>query len=272
VLTYMSNITYRASGAIKDLDFGNGAHQHMNFDSRLRNTSLNLYKGSLSASWTFEHYADGKLRKVTDSNNGVFDRAFDYDHVGRLQEARTGSEARGGTTADGPFKQTYGYDVWENTTSRSYRIWTESPQTENVSFTDNRRQYCFYDNEGHLTSDFDAVYGYDAAGRQNQFMANVYIGGWPTQYPTQSVMEISQTFDGNSAPAKKTTINRWEEQVGEETQIRESTTTVYYLRSTALGGQVVAELDEAGAKQVGYIFAGGLRDRNAVHLELRLRC
>jgi YD repeat-containing protein len=259
VPTYLSNIAYRASGAIKDLDFGNGSHQHLNFNSRLRNTSLTLSKGSLSATWGFDYYADGKIQKVTDSNNGIFDRAFDYDHVGRLKETRTGSEARGGTTPDGPFKQTYGYDVWENTISRTHRLWTESTQTESVNFTNNRRQSWFYDNEGNLTADFDADYGYDAAGRQNHFVANVHVGGWPTSSPDQSALEISQTFDGNSAPAKKVTINRWEQLVGEEIQVQQSTTAVYYLRSTALGGQVVAELDETGYKRMGYIFAGGMR-------------
>ena len=113
--TYLSNIAYRAWGAIKDLDFGNGAHQQLNFNSRLQNSSTSLSNGTVNATWTFNYYADGKIQKVTDSQNPIFDRAFDYDHIGRLQEVRTGSEARGGSTPDGPFKQTYTYDVWENT-------------------------------------------------------------------------------------------------------------------------------------------------------------
>jgi hypothetical protein len=86
----------------------------------------------------------------------------------------------------------------------------------------------------------------------------VYVGGWPTSYPAQSVMEVSHTFDGNSAPAKKTTINRWEELVNEEVQVQQSTSTSYFLQSTVLGGKAVAELGNTGAKQVGYIFAGGM--------------
>jgi YD repeat-containing protein len=259
VPAYASNIAYRASGAIKDFDYGNGAHQHLNFNSMLRNTSLTLSLGSTSSTWTFGYHADGKLRKVTDSNNPVFDRAFVYDHVGRLQEARTGSEARGGTTQDGPFKQTYNYDVWENTVSLTNRLWTETPVTQSASFTNNRKASWTYDNEGNLLSNADASFGYDAAGHQNQFISNVFIGGWPTSYPVQSVLEVTQTFDGNSAPVKKTTLNRWEDIVGGEYRIQESTETVYYLRSTALGGQVVAELDDTAHKQRGYVFAGGMR-------------
>jgi YD repeat-containing protein len=256
--TYLSNIAYRASGAIKDMDFGNGAHQHLNFNSRLRNTSMTLSNGSISASWDFDYYADGKIRKVTDSQNPIFDRAFDYDYIGRVQEVRTGSEARGGSTADGPFKQAYAYDVWENTTARSYRIWSGSMQSDGATFTNNKRQFWSYDNEGNLGGDFEATYGYDAAGRQNQFNSNATVGGWPTQFPQQPAMEISQTFDGNSATVKKTTINRWEENLNEEVQIQESTTTVYYLRSTVLG-KAIAELDETGYKRVGYVFAGGMQ-------------
>jgi hypothetical protein len=256
--TYLSNIAYRASGAIKDMDFGNGAHQHLNFNSRLRNTSLTLSNGSITATWNFDYYADGKIQKVTDSQNPIFDRAFYYDHIGRLQEARTGSEARGGSTPDGPFKQTYTYDVWENTTARSYRIWSGSMQSDGATFTNNKRQWWSYDNDGNLAGDFDASYGYDAAGRQNQFNSSATVGGWPTQYPQQSAMEISQTFDGDSVPAKKTTITRSEYYVGEDVQIQEDTTNVYYLRSSVLG-KIIAELDQTGYKRIGYVFAGGMQ-------------
>ena len=174
--TYLSNIAYRAWGAIKDMDFGNGAHQHLNFNSRLRNTSMTLSNGSISAAWNFDYYADGKIQKVTDSQNPIFDRAFDYDHIGRLQGVRTGSEARGGSTPDGPFKLTYTYDVWENTTARSYRIWSGSMQSESTTFTNNKRQYWFYDAEGNVGADFDANYGYDAAGRQNHFRCECVRG------------------------------------------------------------------------------------------------
>jgi YD repeat-containing protein len=259
VPAYASNLAYRASGAIKDFDYGNGVHQHLNFNSRLQNTSLTLSLGASNSTWSFAYYGDGKLQKITDSNNPVFDRAFVYDHVGRLQEARTGSEARGGTTADGPFKQTYSYDVWENTTSLTNRVWTETPVTHAASFTNNRKASWTYDNEGNLLSNADASFSYDAAGHQNQFTANVFIGGWPTSYPVQSVLEVTQTFDGNSTPVKKTTVNRWEDFVGGEYRIQEATESVYYLRSTALGGQVVAELDATGHKQRGYVFAGGMR-------------
>jgi YD repeat-containing protein len=255
---YASNFGYRAWGAVKDFDFGNGVHQHLGFNSRLQNTAIglsNLNSGA-SVSWTNQYYADGKLSTVSDSNDPRFDRAFDYDHAGRIAHALTGSEARGGTTADGPFRQSYSYDVWENAVGRSYRVWTQATQTDNVSYANNRHQYWGYDNQGHVTADYDASYGYDAAGHQNSFASNATVSNNNMDQP---VLEVAQTFDGNNAPARKTTTSRTQQYVGEQLQVQESVTTNYYLRATPLGGQVVAELDNTGYKRTGYIFVGGMR-------------
>jgi hypothetical protein len=69
---------------------------------------------------------------------------------------------------------------------------------------------------------------------------------------------ISQTFDGNSTPVKKTTTTRSEYYAGEEVYILEDTTHVYYLRSSVLG-KIIAELDQTGYKRIGYVFAGGMQ-------------
>ena len=250
--SYASNFVYRASGAVRDFDFG-GMHQHETYNQRLQNTLNTLSNASTSVSWNYEYYADGRLQQVSDSNDNRFDRRYNYDHTGRLKEAKTGSEARGGTTADGPYAQTYNYDVWENTTGYANRVWTQTT-SETVSFTNNRRYAWWYDNAGNIAADFNANYGYDAAGRQYSFTANSYVGGG-----SQSVLEVTQSFDGQAQPVKKVTTNRWEEYLSEEPTVHESTETVYYLRSTVLGGQVVAELDQTGFKYRGYIFAAGLR-------------
>ncbi len=253
--TYASNFSYRAFGGVKDFDFGNSMHQHLNFNSRLQNTSLTL--GTMS--WSYDYYADGKLSKVTDSNDPRFDRSFSFDQVGRISEAKTGSEARGGTTADGPFKQPYNYDVWENATGRTYRVWAQGTQSESPSYTNNRHQYWGYDNQGQLTGDDNGNYGYDAASQQNYFASYQTVGGWPSNNPQQPALEVAQTFDGNSTPASKTTTNRWEVDFGNGPEVQQSVATTYYLRSTALGGKVVAELDNTGYKRTGYIYAGGMQ-------------
>jgi hypothetical protein len=35
VSTYASNLAYRAWGALKDIDYGNGAHSHIGYNTRL---------------------------------------------------------------------------------------------------------------------------------------------------------------------------------------------------------------------------------------------
>ena len=249
---YASNFVYRASGAIRDFDFG-GMRQYLGYNSRLQNTVNTLSNSSISVTWNYEYYADGKIRQVSDSNDNRFDRRFNYDHVGRLKEVKTGTEARGGTAADGPFYNSYTYDVWENTTAYTNRIWTQTT-SETITYTNNKRQPWFYDAAGNMWADFNTNYNYDAAGRQYGFSANSYVGGG-----SQSVLEVTQLFDGQAQPVKKVTTNRWEEFLSEEPTVQESTDTVYYLRSSVLGGQIVAELSQTGLKTRGFVYAGGMR-------------
>ena len=82
-------------------------------------------------------------------------------------------------------------------------------------------------------------------------------------------MEILQTFDGNSTPVKKTTITRSEYYVGEDVEILEETTHVYYLRSSVLG-KIIAELDQTGYKRHRVRLCWWNADRNSVRLESRL--
>jgi YD repeat-containing protein len=250
VPTYASGFAYRAWGGVKDFDLGSGIHQHLDFNARLQNTSLvfsNVNVGTMS--WSYDHYADGKLSRVSETYDPRFDRFFDYDHEGRIANALTGSEARGGSTVDGPYRQSYAYDVWENTTSRTYRVgWAQNTQTETVSYPNNRHQFWGYDNAGNVTGTLDANFDYDAAGRQNSFVSRSLVSN------NQSMLEVAQTFDGDATPARKTETSRYE-----DSTIHESTTTTYYLRSTVLDGKVVAELDNTGYKRKGYIYADGMQ-------------
>jgi YD repeat-containing protein len=252
--TYASAFGYRAWGGVKDFDLGSGVHQHLGFNGRLQNTSfvfsnVNILGTVGTMSWSYDYYADGTLLEVSDANDPRFDRFFNYDHEGRIANALTGSEARGGTTVDGPYRQSYAYDVWENTTSRNYRGgWSQNTQTETVSYANNRHESWGYDNAGNVTGTLDANFEYDAAGRQNSFVSRALVSN------NQSMLEVAQTFDGNGAPARKTETTRTEDQT-----IHEATATTYYLRSTPLGGKVVAELDQVGYKRKGYIYAGGMQ-------------
>jgi hypothetical protein len=42
-----------------------------------------------------------------------------------------------------------------------------------------------------------------------------------------------------------------------EPKLNSAPTLTYYVRSSALGGKVITELDQSGQKQKSYVFAGG---------------
>src|SRR5712692_6467485 len=80
---------------------------------------------------------------------------------------------------------------------------------------------------GNLTNDLAQSYTYDATGQQATASASGYF--------------LQQGYDGDGLRAQKT----------------ENVATTYYLRSSVLGGQVVAEVDGSGGWQRGYVYAGG---------------
>jgi hypothetical protein len=105
---------------------------------------------------------------------GIFDRGYEYDHVGRIKEALSGREARGLPVLsypDNPFRQSYTYDVWDNMKRPSNRHWSANlPDTP--TYTNNRRSDATYDEEGNvLLRDRERKqHAYDAAGRQRYFL------------------------------------------------------------------------------------------------------
>src|SRR5258706_5155732 len=115
------------------------------------------------------------------------------------------------------------YDVWGNITSKDG--WGGENPAYTASYTNNRRDGFGYDAAGNLTNDGLQSFTYDATGQQT------YASG----------TALSQSYDGNGLRVAKT----------------ESEITTYYLRSSALGGQVVAEINSSGAWTRGYVYAGG---------------
>jgi len=84
-----------------------------------------------------------------------------------------------------------------------------------------------YDAAGNLTNDGGQSFSYDATGQQATASYSGYI--------------LQQTYDGERLRVKKV----------------ENGATTYYLRSTVLGGQIVAELNSAGSWTRGFVYLGG---------------
>lgn len=95
ISSFMSNAVYRAWNDLKQMSTGGSSQTSFSYDQNLQPTSYNLTAGNSSYTWNYHYYADGSTRSVSDTANNQFDKAFSYDHVGRMSEAYSGREARG---------------------------------------------------------------------------------------------------------------------------------------------------------------------------------
>lgn len=162
------------------------------------------------------------------------------DQLTRIKEAYTGTEARefvnqqppSGVT-DGPYRQTYHYDPFSNLTGRDNRFWSQTDSFA-ASYTNHRRDGWQYDAMGNLTSDDQFNYKWDAAGRNREI-------GDPYAQRAQL-----QWHSGDNQVVKRAV---WQSGVWTEVE--------YFVRSSALGGRVVTELNRYGQKQKGYVHLGG---------------
>jgi YD repeat-containing protein len=250
VSQYASGFMYRAWGAIKGLTYGNNLTLSMNYDSRVNLTEFEVAgRPPQYGSWTvmktkYQYYDDGDLKYADDLLDERFDRAYGYDQTRRLKEDYSGSEARdfinqpSSGTITGPYRQTFTYDVWSNTTSRTGRFWSR-PTTFTASYSDGRNTNSLWqhDADGRVLRDQFLKYTYDAAGR-NLITSSIFV--------TQLIGgRVTQSRDGDGLEIKR-----------EET--REGVTTIgYRLRSSVLGGRVVTELNASGQKQKSYVYVGG---------------
>jgi RHS repeat-associated protein len=232
------------------MSFGDGRSLSSGYDNRMRPASWNV-SNVLGFSYTYRgSFSDGGNNQVSyarnlSSNGGrdsTLDRSYEYDQVGALVFARSGAEARatfgidsqGWGQKDGPYSQGYDYDKFGNMTLR-YGWGGEvqggdannEPSPIEYHYTNNKLNDFIYDAAGNEI--------YDGGSRQYKYDAN----GQQVDTPF-SVMPLQQAYDGDSLRIRKT----------------ENLSTTYYLRSSVLGGRVVAELDGNGNWTRGYVYQG----------------
>lgn len=249
-------IKYRAWGAVKQINYGNGLKYDHTYNARLQLTRRTFTPVSTAASVNdYAYYPDGRLKsKLLFSTPTYFDRSYSYDHVGRLTQARTDGEARG-QTGSGPYHQDYVYDVWNNLGRTNNTLWGYPQPTDAPTYTNNRHPGMFYDNAGNVTASGGISHTYDAASRQTYASGGGVVGGPPPQ-PIYPVWEIANTYDGNGQYVKRAELRRYPNPSG-------VTTTNYYVRSSVLGGAILVELNAQGNKAKSYVYAAG--DRLAKH-------
>ncbi|MEJ7623796.1 MAG: VCBS repeat-containing protein [Pyrinomonadaceae bacterium] len=285
--SFASNAQYRAWGGLKHLDYGNGVAVNNTFDTALRpvthqtsTTSVNVMEKS------YQYYPDGNLKHVDDAINFRFDRLNRYDHQGRLSQAKSSSEADGTTvmaddyqqTQDLPYRQTYGYNAFGDMTSRYFKLWggyaNSFGYTASYGFSNSRITGWTYDADGRVTvpaaPEHSSTISYDGAG---QMITNLEI---VADYERD---ELKRYYDGDGRERKRGDREcRIDPQVSEYECVWNSETTIYYVRSTVLGGEVIAEAP-SGMKgkrmiRLGTSVLGYLTTRNeggttydAVHFE-----
>jgi YD repeat-containing protein len=125
VTQYASNAQYRAWGALKALNYGNGRALSIQHNSRLEVSRFDI-PGVMTKEYQYD--GDGQLHYSQDLRNAKFDRSYAYDHVGRITQALSGVEARGGTSTTGrdrPYNETFQYDQMNHLTARTTSYWDE---------------------------------------------------------------------------------------------------------------------------------------------------
>jgi YD repeat-containing protein len=251
ISTYASNIQYRAWGAQKSVTYGDGNSATTNYNSRMQPSSYQMP----GLREQFQYYADGRLQTMTDlddRNQDIgypdtarhFSRVQSYDQVGRLTAARGAPS----TYSSFPYDQSYGYDAFGNSTSRSGWYYYQSYSSDGGNFQNNRRQDLSYDADGNVTHTPSYNYAggsvvsfrdwtYDAAGRMIQVKE--------TATANSSVSTYISNHDGDGQP------------VIEYYQANPASKS-YMVRSSVLGGEVLTRLDNAGNKWKSTFSVDGL--------------
>jgi YD repeat-containing protein len=229
ITQYVSDIQYRASDSYKTISYGSGTSLSVDYNVRMQLQSYKI-KEFFNNQWIDvahvepQYFADGSVRTTQDFLDPRFNRSYSFDHVGSLRQA-----------GSGVYNQTFQHDAFGNTTNRQSGIWSQS-DTFTATWVNGRNQNTGwqYDADGNVRFDTDFEYTYDAKGL-NSKLRDLSNNLW-----------IAQSANAEGQMTKRST--------GDATA---TFTTTYYLRSTVLGGKVVAEYNPAGQQQKRYVYFDG---------------
>ena len=226
--SYVNSLSYRAFG-LKQMAYNNGRTLSMQYDNRMRLKEWSI-PSVMRRQYDYTWERDGRVGFVRNLDDETLDRYYGYDHVGRLTVSRSGSEARIAIgdqvplAYDGPYSHGYQYDKFGNITYREG--WGGTNPTYGASFANNKMVGNTYDASGNLTDAGGGwTFTYDVTGQQAY----------------SAVGNLQMSYDGDRLRGKKS----------------ENGTITYYLRSSVLGGQVVAEIAGNGGWARGYVYLGG---------------
>jgi YD repeat-containing protein len=233
VSNYASNFQYRAWGGLKAMTDGTSHTTSALYNQRLQPTHFEISGSTVSQDYNY--FNDGRMSFVHNTIDANFDRAYSFDHAGRVTSATTGGAARQ-DTGDVPYYETFAYDSWNNTTYRFTETWVDDDFYDAATYSNGRRSGWGYDADGRIKTINNRQYNYDAAGNQVAMTGQIWMGS------SYAATTIASGTDGDGNKVQ-------------EVSTFPSTLTTYYLRSSALGGAIVEELSSAGQKQTGYVYS-----------------
>jgi YD repeat-containing protein len=240
VTQYIGDVAYRAWNAAKQVSYDGAQTATLSYNNRMLVAQFGL--NGVMASYSYRQ--DGRISGLT-SSDAKLNRTFGYDDFGRIS-----SSVGGGGPEPEQFTQSYGYDVFNNFTSRYGRYWwvngnqsytagwvngrmvsaTENNTTLSTEYTKSGQMIrSYYLNQGSQVTK-DGPFRYDAAGRVTG------EGAVSASNPEQTMF-----YDGDGRLVK---------------DLRNSTTT-YSVRSSALGGEILTLLNASGQKSDTNVYAGG---------------
>lgn len=255
------SIQYRAWGDIKHAEFQDGRQYDITYDDRLRPYEY-IMPGKLEKRYTY--LSDNSLRYVKDLLDFRSDRLFSYDNMGRITKAYGGHMTRSPSftpylphgEAFVPVKNDYTYNAFNNPvikTEAFSRLYIRNMQYQHHDvdmqrvYVNNRaeegvRPYesdWLYDADGRFVEDL-ATTGtkikYDAFGRTDKILAN----------NGEVFDEKTISYDGDGNPSKDSmhVLMYMHDEEGTPLPPFENTSSSFYLRSTVLGGAIIAFVNE----------------------------
>ncbi len=247
ITNYAGTPTYNARGVLTHLNYGNGVEMNItNFNNKLQATDFDVKKGATELiKKNYQFYDDGSLSYMQDVLDPKFDRLNTYDHVGRISEAKTSTEARGTPPSSDywfnrlnlPSRQSYQYDAFSNLTHRSNLHWGSNDAVGiasfdlNATFQNNRRNGVQYDADGreilfYISDTTYQVNTYNAAGQAVIVDTSENIG--PGQWRDS---QTNHKYDGDGLANNG-------------------------IRSTVMGGQIISTTGD-GPKIKTNVYAAG---------------
>jgi hypothetical protein len=231
--------------------YGNNSASTTTYNARLQPSQFRLTDVNSGASYIRENYSfwdDGRLQSVADLDDTAgnnppatlrfLSRSYGYDQAGRVTDGYSANQS--------PFRQTYGYDEFDNMTSRAGSYYWQPYQSATFTYTNNRHNGWNYDADGQVssnpatTTDDAHSFYYDASGRLSRSIDTA----------TNRAVDYRPGYDGDGKLASE-----WSQIT--QNGYPSPATSSYAVRSTVIG-EVLTRLDQSGNKSVTNVPAEGL--------------